>query len=68
MDFQSRSLTIFYRISIVVHGVCVDIFWNSQFCMVTCPLRVKSHSQRSVSVSVPISQYTIKCDILIGFC
>ena len=29
MDFQSCSLRIFYRISNVVHGGCVDIFWNS---------------------------------------
>ena len=29
MDFQSSSLSIFYRISNVVHGGCVDIFWNS---------------------------------------
>ena len=29
MDFQSYSLSISYRISNVVHGVCVDIFWNS---------------------------------------
>ena len=29
MDFQSTLLSIFYRISNVVHGGCVDIFWNS---------------------------------------
>ena len=29
MDFQSSLLSIFYRISNVVHGGCVDIFWNS---------------------------------------
>ena len=29
MDFQSTSLSTFDRISNVVHGVCVDIFWNS---------------------------------------
>ena len=29
MDFQSYSLIISYRISNVVRGVCVDIFWNS---------------------------------------
>ena len=28
MDFQSYSLSISYRISNVVHGGCVDIFWN----------------------------------------
>ena len=26
--FQSCEPSIFYRISNVVHGVCVDIFWN----------------------------------------
>ena len=29
MDFQSYSLGISYRISNVVHGGFVDIFWNS---------------------------------------
>ena len=29
MDFQSSLLSIFYRISNVVHRGCVDIFWNS---------------------------------------
>ena len=29
MDFQSYSLSISYRISSVVHGGCVDIFWNN---------------------------------------
>ena len=29
MDFQSGSLSIYYRISDVVHQMCVDIFWNS---------------------------------------
>ena len=29
VDFQSCSLSISYRIPNVVHGVCVDIFWNS---------------------------------------
>ena len=29
MDFQSSSLSIFYRISNDVHGRCVDIFWNT---------------------------------------
>ena len=29
MDFQSCSLTIFYRITNVVHWGCVNIFWNS---------------------------------------
>ena len=29
VDFQSYSLSISYRISSVVHGGCVDIFWNS---------------------------------------
>ena len=29
MEFQSGSLSIYYRISNVVHGGCVDIFWNS---------------------------------------
>ena len=36
MDFQSCSWSISYRISSVVHGVCVDIFWNSPmiFCYI----------------------------------
>ena len=29
VDFQSYTPSISYRISIVVDGVCVDIFWNS---------------------------------------
>ena len=29
MEFQSGSPSIYYRISNVVHGGCVDIFWNS---------------------------------------
>ena len=29
VDFQSSSLSIFYRISNFVHRGCVDIFWNS---------------------------------------
>ena len=29
MEFQSGSLSIYYRTFNVVHGVCVDIFWNS---------------------------------------
>ena len=29
VEFQSDSPNIYYRISNVVHGVCVDIFWNS---------------------------------------
>ena len=29
MNFQSSLLSIFYRISNVVHVGCVDIFWNS---------------------------------------
>ena len=32
MKFQSGSTSICYRISNVVHGVCVDIFWNSPIC------------------------------------
>ena len=35
VDFQSNSLSISYRISNVVHGRCVDIFWNS-------PLTIRS--------------------------
>ena len=31
MEFESRSPSIYYRISNVVHGGCVDIFWNSPF-------------------------------------
>ena len=33
MDFQSSLLSIFYRISNVVHGWCVNIFWNSPLVM-----------------------------------
>ena len=29
MEFQSGSPSIYCRISNVVHGVCVDIFWTS---------------------------------------
>ena len=29
MDFQSGSLSSYYRISSVVHMGCVDIFWNN---------------------------------------
>ena len=28
-DFRSGTASIYYRISNVVHGACVDIFWNS---------------------------------------
>ena len=31
MRFLSGSPSIYYRISNVLHGVCVDIFWNSPF-------------------------------------
>ena len=33
MEFQSGLPTIYYRISNSVHGVCVDIFWNSPLWM-----------------------------------
>ena len=39
MDFQSYSLGISYRISIVVHRGCVDIFWNSPIGLQKSDLR-----------------------------
>ena len=34
MEFQSNSPSIYYRVSNVVHGGCVDIFWNSPMTLV----------------------------------
>ena len=31
MEFQSGSPSIYCRISNVIHGGCMDIFWNSPF-------------------------------------
>ena len=48
MDFQSCSPSISHRISNVVHGGCVDIFWNSSLKVAGDIYRLQSRLQRVV--------------------
>ena len=54
MDFQSCSLNIFYRISNVVHGVCVGIF--SGIAEYLSQLEKKYRLTRSIQSNLPIAR------------
>ena len=41
MEFQSSSLSVYYKISNVVHGGCVDIFWNNPLQLEDLSLNMK---------------------------
>ena len=69
MDFQSCSQSIFYRISNVVSGVCVDIFWNVPFSPTRLAAQFLFHGHLggrgervvldiSLVIKTPISKHT----------
>ena len=72
VDFQSYSLSISYRISNVVHGGCVDIFWNSPMYPPNLRLRLDLMLMLLASrLALPLGSVQIflaLCRRLSGFC